>query len=219
MSLPREVIPGRFFMVTRRRTQRQFSLRPDAETNNAFLYCVAEAAQRLGIEILLTCTMSNHYRTVIFDRDGTIPAFTEHFHKLLAKCQNAWRGRWENFWASEQVCLVRLVDPADVMHMLVYVATNPVKDRLIDKVHHWPGQRAGRAARRAHVARDPPQALLPRRRPDARGDGAEPHPPERVRRPPATTATLAPAGSPATQSRSPPPPYWLRRYAHVLLAS
>jgi REP element-mobilizing transposase RayT len=139
MTLPREVIPGRFYMITRRCTQRQFLLHPDAETNNAFLYCLAEAAQRCNITVLLTCAMSNHHHTVIFDRDGTVPAFTEHFHKLLAKCQNAWRGRWENLWASEQACVVHLVDPADVMRKLVYVATNPVKDRLVEKVHHWPG--------------------------------------------------------------------------------
>jgi putative transposase len=139
MTLPREVIPGRFYMITRRCTQRQFLLRPDGETNNAFLYCLAEAAQRFGVEILLTCAMSNHHHTVIFDRDGTVPAFTEHFHKLLAKCQNTLGGRWENFWASEQVCVVHLVEVADVMHKLVYVATNPVTDRLVDKAHHWPG--------------------------------------------------------------------------------
>ena len=139
MTLPREVIPGRFYMITRRCTQRQFLLRPDDETNNAFLYCLAEAAQRFDIDVLLTCAMSNHHHTVIFDRDGTLPAFTEHFHKLLAKCQNALRGRWENFWASEQVCVVHLIDAVDVMHKLVYVATNPVKDRLVAKVHHWPG--------------------------------------------------------------------------------
>jgi len=139
MTLPREVIPGRFYMITRRCTQRQFLLRPDDETNNAFLYCLATAAQRCNITVLLTCAMSNHHHTVIFDRDGTVPAFTEHFHKLLAKCQNAWRGRWENLWASEQACVVHLVDPDDVMHKLVYVATNPVKDRLVERVHHWPG--------------------------------------------------------------------------------
>jgi REP element-mobilizing transposase RayT len=139
MTLPREILPGRFYMVTRRCTQRQFLLRPDAETNNAFLYCLADAAQRYGVEVLLTCAMSNHHHTVIFDRLGSVPAFTEHFHKLLARCQNALRGRWENFWSSEQVCVVHLVDVADVMHKLVYVATNPVKDRLVDKVHHWPG--------------------------------------------------------------------------------
>jgi putative transposase len=139
MTLPREVIPGRFYMVTRRCTQRQFLLRPDNETNNAFLYCLADAAQRFGVDVLLTCAMSNHHHTVIFDRDGTVPAFTEHFHKLFAKCQNALRGRWENFWASEQVCVVHLVDPTDVLDKLVYVATNPVKDRLVEKVHQWPG--------------------------------------------------------------------------------
>jgi putative transposase len=136
---PREVIPGRFYMITRRCTQRQFLLKPDEVTNNAFLYCLADAARRCNITVLLTCAMSNHHHTVIFDRDGTVPAFTEHFHKLLAKCQNAWRGRWENFWASEQVCVVHLVDPVDVMHKLVYVATNPVKDQLVERAHHWPG--------------------------------------------------------------------------------
>jgi REP element-mobilizing transposase RayT len=136
---PREIVPGRFYMVTRRCTQRQFLLRPDEATNNAFLYCLADAAQRCNITVLLTCAMSNHHHTVIFDPDGNLPAFTEHFHKLLAKCQNALRGRWENFWSSEQVCVVHLVDPVDVMNKLVYVATNPVKDRLVEKVHHWPG--------------------------------------------------------------------------------
>ena len=139
MTLPREVIPGRFYMVTRRCTQRLFLLRPDAETNNAFLYCLAEAAHRFGIDVILPCAMSNHHHTVIYDPHGTLPAFTEHFHKLLAKCQNALRGRWENLWSSEQVCVVRLVDPADVMRKLVYAATNPVKDRLVERVHHWPG--------------------------------------------------------------------------------
>jgi predicted nucleic acid-binding protein len=76
---------------------------------------------------------------VIYDRHGTVPAFTEHFHKMLAKSQNALRGRWENFWSSEQVCVVRLVDTAAVMRKLVYAATNPVKDRLVERVHHWPG--------------------------------------------------------------------------------
>lgn len=46
MSVPREVLPARFYMITRRCTQRQFLLRPDRETNNNFLYCLAEAAAR-----------------------------------------------------------------------------------------------------------------------------------------------------------------------------
>ncbi|MBC8068208.1 MAG: hypothetical protein IAG13_07735 [Deltaproteobacteria bacterium] len=83
--------------------------------------------------------MSNHYHAVIFDRFGRYPEFVEHFHKLFARSQNVLRGRWENFWSSEQVSIVRLVDRSDVIDKLVYTATNPVKDGLVDKVHHWPG--------------------------------------------------------------------------------
>jgi putative transposase len=97
MSLPRQVLPGRFYLVTRRCTQRQFLLRPDAATNNAFTYCLIEAAQRTQIEVLLPCAMSNHHHTVIFDRFGRYPEFVEHFHKMFARSQNALRHRWENF--------------------------------------------------------------------------------------------------------------------------
>jgi hypothetical protein len=58
---------------------------------------------------------------------------------MLAKSQNALRGRWENFWSSEQVSIIHLVDTVDVMRKLIYAATNPVKDRLVERVHHWPG--------------------------------------------------------------------------------
>lgn len=139
MTAPREILPGRFYMVTRRCTQRQFLLRPDRETNNAFLYCLTEAAQRFDIEVLLPSMMSNHHHTVVYDRYGNLPDFTGHFHKLLAKCQNVHRGRSENFWASEQVSTVRLTERVDVLRELVYAATNPVKDQLVERVHHWPG--------------------------------------------------------------------------------
>jgi putative transposase len=168
MTLPREIVPGRFYLITRRCTQRQFLLRPDKETNNAFIYCLAVAAARCEIDVLLPCAMSNHVHTVVYDPRGNLPAFTAHFHKLLAKCQNALRGRWENMWASEQVCCVRLVDPADVMRKLVYTATNPVKDRLVERAHQWPGvngltellgQRPLRATRPRHFFR--PDGAMP----------------------------------------------------------
>ena len=50
--------------------------------------------------------MSNHHHTGIEDPEGNYPEFLEHFHKLFAKCQNALRGRWENFWSSEQTSVL-----------------------------------------------------------------------------------------------------------------
>ena len=142
MPLPREVLPGRTYMITRRCTQRQFLLRPDSATNNAVVYCLAVAAQRAGIVVLFTAAQSNHHHTGIYDPLGTYPDFIEHFHKLLAKCMNALRGRWENFWSSEQTSVVRLVDRGDILDKMVYALTNPVKDNLVEKVTDWPGVNA-----------------------------------------------------------------------------
>jgi putative transposase len=139
MSLPRQVMSEQFYLITRRTTQRELLMRPDDETNNAFIYCLAVAAQRCQVDVLLTVAESNHHHTVIFDRYGNYPAFIEHFHKLFARCQNRLRGRWENFWASEEPSVVCLLDRDAVMSKLAYAATNPVKDRLVERVHHWPG--------------------------------------------------------------------------------
>jgi len=139
MSLPRQVLPGTFYMLTRRCTQRQFLMRPDPIANQTYTYCLAEAAQRFDMEIILPSAMSNHHHDVFFDRYGRAIEFTEHFHKMLAKAMNAHRGRWENMWSIEPPCLVRLENRADVLDKLVYAATNPVKDGLVERVHHWPG--------------------------------------------------------------------------------
>jgi putative transposase len=137
--MPRPVIKGAFLFITRGCTQREFLLRPDAATNNAFTYLLAEAAQRFGLVIILSQMMSNHHHTVLFDPEGRYVEFLEHFHKFVAKSQNALRGRWENLWATEEPCIVDLVTRDALMDKLVYVATNPVKDGLVEKVHHWPG--------------------------------------------------------------------------------
>ncbi|MFL5304209.1 MAG: hypothetical protein ACJ8F1_03300, partial [Polyangia bacterium] len=118
---------------------RQFLMRPDPTTNNAFVYCLSVAATRYGIEILFTAAMSNHHHTGIYDRLGNYPDFLAYFHKLFAKCQNALRRRWENFWSSEQTSVVRLLDPEDVLAKMTYALTNPVKDGLVECAHHWPG--------------------------------------------------------------------------------
>jgi hypothetical protein len=139
MSRPRQIFAGSFYLLTRRCTQRQFLLKPDEITNNAFLYCLIEAAQRYGIDVLLPTAEANHHHTVIYDRDGRAPQFVEHFHKMVARCMNARWGRCENFWAAEEVCLTRLLTREAVVDKLVYTAGNPVKDHLVDKAIHWPG--------------------------------------------------------------------------------
>ena len=125
MSFPRQVIPGRAYLVTRRCTQRQFLLRPDPQTNNAFVYCLGYAALKAQLDIVAFIANSNHYHAVVVYPHGNIPKFLEVFHKLMAKHQNALRGCWENMWSSEQTSLVALVGPEDTMAKVTYTLTNP----------------------------------------------------------------------------------------------
>jgi putative transposase len=156
-------------MVTRRCTQRQFLMRPDRETNNAFIYRLVVAAEKAGVQILFTAAMSNHHHAGIHDPHGNYPAFIEHFHKLFAKCQKALRGRRENFWSSEQTSVVRLVDPDDIIDKMIYALTNPVKDGLVERAPALAWRHiSGLAFERYAPRRNPPQALLPRRRTYAR---------------------------------------------------
>src|ERR1043165_1711355 len=126
-------------MITRRCTQQQFLLRPDPETNNAVIYCIAVAAHRHGIDVIDFIQMSNHLHDGIFDRYGKAPEFYADCHRLIAKCVNALRGRWENRCGSQQTSVVRVETRAELIDRLVYIATNPVKAGLVEKVDEWPG--------------------------------------------------------------------------------
>ncbi|HET6147031.1 MAG TPA: hypothetical protein VFH68_05825 [Polyangia bacterium] len=126
-------------MITRRCSERRFFLRPDHQTNNAFIYCLAVAAQKYGVKVIFTATMSNHHHTGVVDVEGRLPDFLAHFHKLVAKHQNALRGRWEAMWAPEQTSAVELIQPDDTFDKMVYAFANPVADHLVERAHHWPG--------------------------------------------------------------------------------
>ena len=139
MTRPRQILPGEFYLLTRRCTQRQFLLRPDDIINNAIAYCLAVAAKRYNIIVLLALVESNHHHTVIYDRDGTAPEFIQHFHKLVARCINTRRRRRENVWSSAEACVTRLVDHEAVLDKLVYAAANPVQDGLVERAVQWPG--------------------------------------------------------------------------------
>jgi putative transposase len=139
MTLPRQVVPGYDYLITRRCSERRFFLRPDDDTNNAFIYCLAIAAMRANVQVTFSTAMSNHHHTGIHDPDGNFPVFTEHFHGLLARCQNAHLGRFENFWSSEPTSVVRLVEANDILDKMTYAFTNPTAADLVDTVEEWPG--------------------------------------------------------------------------------
>jgi hypothetical protein len=139
MSLPRPVVKNRIYVVTRRCAERHFFLRPCKEVEQAFLFCLALAAQRYGVDVYWLCVLSNHYHLGIRDVHGNYPEFLQFFNSLVARCLNAHLSRWENFWSSEQSGVLHLGDAEAIMDKMVYSLANPVKAQLVEKVAHWPG--------------------------------------------------------------------------------
>ncbi|MDB4942199.1 MAG: hypothetical protein JWP97_1733 [Labilithrix sp.] len=139
MTAARQVVPNRTYLISRRCTQRQMLLRPDVDTDRIYLYCLAEAVERYGVVLHGFIAMSNHQHLVIRDPTGNFPDFLAHLNKMIAKTMNVLRGRWENFWATEQPNAVHLVQPSDCFDKLVYVLTNPVNDHLVEHARDWPG--------------------------------------------------------------------------------
>jgi hypothetical protein len=105
---------------------------------SAFIYCRALAAIRANVEITFAVAMSNPH-TGIHDADGNFPVFTEHFHGLLARCQNAHLGRFENFWSSEATSVVHLVEANDIIEKMTYAFSNPSAADLVGTAEEWPG--------------------------------------------------------------------------------
>jgi REP element-mobilizing transposase RayT len=132
-------LPGATYLVTRRCAQRQFLLRPTTTTNEIFLYLLAVAAERYGVEVHAFCVLSNHWHAVVTDREGRLPAFHQFLDALVARAINASLGRWEAFWAPNSYSAVTLVLSDDIVDKAAYALANPVAAGLVRSGRLWPG--------------------------------------------------------------------------------
>lgn len=139
MTVPRRVVPGAIYLVTRRCAQRQFLLKPSPLANDVFLYLLALAAQRFEILVHAFCVMSNHYHLVVTDPKARLPAFHQLLDALVARALNAALGRCESFWAPNSYSAVTLVSPEDIADKTAYVLANPVAAGLVRSGRLWPG--------------------------------------------------------------------------------
>ncbi len=137
--MPRQILPGTTYLLSRRCTQRQFLLKPSKATNLILAYCMAVAAEKYGVIIHCVDVLSNHMHTVLTDPKGNIPEFMQYMHRLVGSCMNVSLGRWENFWAVEQPSLVSLEDDEDVLRKMVYTMANSVSSYLVPRSEMWPG--------------------------------------------------------------------------------
>jgi len=141
MTMPRPIVPGRTYLVTRRVTQRQLWLKPTKLTRACFHYCVAVAQKRSGVRLHALVCMSNHYHAVVTDVAGKLPKFTYWLHKYLARAINTWYGRGENLWDNRQPNHVLLGDAGAVIKEIGYTLANPSHHDLLEHSREWPGPR------------------------------------------------------------------------------
>ena len=139
MTSPRQVLPGTTYLVTRRCAERRFFLKPTKATNQVFLYLLALAARRFGVEVHAYCVLSNHFHLVVTDPHARLPAFHQLLDALVARAVNASLGRWEAFWAPNSYSAVTLLAPGDIVDKTAYVLANPVDAGLVASGSAWPG--------------------------------------------------------------------------------
>ncbi|MBN2341824.1 MAG: transposase [Deltaproteobacteria bacterium] len=139
MTLPRCFLKNKTYLVTRRISQRQYRLRPTRLNRQIFLYCVAIAAQKTGVQIHAVCVLSNHWHVVVSDPEARIAEFYGWVHEYVAKAVNCSQGRRENLWSSDKTSVIPLESSEDVLDKIIYTLCNPVSAQLIAKAKNWKG--------------------------------------------------------------------------------
>jgi putative transposase len=139
MTAPRQVLPGTTYLVTRRCAGRQYFLKPSKVAKEVFLYVLALAAHRYGIELHAYCVLSNHYHLVVTDPLAQLPAFEQYLDSLVGRALNALLDRDEDFWGPRSFSAVTLVAPRDIVDKAAYTLANPVAAGLVRSAHRWPG--------------------------------------------------------------------------------
>lgn len=139
MTLPRQVLKGTTYFVTRRTFQRQYLLTPGRILNQIFEYCLARQAELRGIELHVYCVMSNHYHLLLTDPEARLPEFMQHLDGVLARAVNALRGRRGYVWDARRYHAEPVGTAEDAVQCAAYALANPVRAGLVRRARDWPG--------------------------------------------------------------------------------
>jgi putative transposase len=139
MSYPRNILPGKTYLLTRRTVCRYFLLRPDDEMNELIEYSLAISARLYDLDVHAYCAMSTHMHVVLTDVHGRLPLFLAYFHRMVAmgaKIYRCWDG---SVWDSEPASAVELLTRDAIVEKIAYVLANPVAAGAVLNPEDWPG--------------------------------------------------------------------------------
>lgn len=164
MTLPRRVVPGTTYKLTRRCLDRRFYLRPGPELNGIYLYALANAQQKYGVAIHGFGCMTNHDHDVVTDVRGVLPDFTRDLHREIALGVKELYQIPANVWAAEKPSAVELYGGPAQLEAVLYTVLNPVAAGLVPRAAQWPGAISLPGTRRIEVRR--PEVWFGDGRPD-----------------------------------------------------
>jgi hypothetical protein len=139
VTRPRLIKAGQVVMGTRRCSERRFFLRPNAATDQLFLYCLARAVRISGVQLHEFQVLSNHYHVVFTDVRGERPEFFRELNQFVSRGVNAELGRWESFFAPGSYNGVVLFDANAIERKCLYTLCNPVEHGLVKLPEYWDG--------------------------------------------------------------------------------
>jgi putative transposase len=139
MTIPRRVVPGTTYALTRRCLDRRFYMKPGREMNQIYLYALAHAQQKFGVGIHAFAVMGNHPHEVVTDFHGVLPDFMRDLRRDIALGVKELHQIPQNVWSAEKPTAVELHgEKADAAKVL-YTLLNPVEAGLVAHASEWPG--------------------------------------------------------------------------------
>jgi REP element-mobilizing transposase RayT len=144
MALPRMVVPGGSYLVTRTTSDRRFLLKPGL-VDDIFLYCLFRAAEEHGVLLHQLTIESTHFHLVCTDTRGELSEFVTWLDRHVALCLlEHYRGQHpertlEGIWSRGSFNATLLASEEAIVEAIVYSATGPVKDGLVPNLASFPG--------------------------------------------------------------------------------
>lgn len=149
VTLPRRITAGRTFLLTRRTVRRHHLFRPDKLSNQIYLYCLAVAANKFGVEVHLPSLMSTHEHLGCTDVRGNLSDFLRKLHRSVGNAMKVHR-KWEGpIWDDRPTNALELPTPEAVIQEFAYALVNPVSAGLVKHARGGENESA-----RKRVARD-----------------------------------------------------------------
>ena len=138
MTLPRKIVPGEAFEVSRRTMYRMFMLVPTLAVRELILYVLGVAAKRYSVSLYAAVVLLNHFHLLGRDNLGVLPDFMRDFDSLVARALNTYLGKEEAVWSSDGYTPLRPVSPDALERRIRYVLANPLEANLVARLVDYP---------------------------------------------------------------------------------